>query len=83
MWNRLQSTQLQLQMCFLHALEIPVGRNLPVLQIFVPSGVTITNQEEELSVQIPLLRYKILWSKTAVQDTYWNTCDSEQLFQWH
>lgn len=40
------------------------------LQIFVPSGVTITNQEEELSVQIPLLRYKILLSKTAVQDTY-------------
>lgn len=68
--NRLQRTQLQLQMCVQHALGIPVGGNLPVLQIFVSSRVTIINQEEQLSVQIPLLRNKILGSKTAVQDTH-------------
>lgn len=73
--NRLQRTQLQLQICVQHALGIPVGRNLSVFQIVVSSSATITNQEEELSVQIPLLRYKILGSKTAVQDTHWNTCD--------
>lgn len=68
--NRLQCTQLQLQICVQHALGIPVGRNLPVFQIFVSSSVTIANQEEEISVQIPLLRSKILGSKTAVQDTH-------------
>jgi len=57
--NRFQRTQPQLQMCVQNALGIPVGRHLHVLQIFAPSGVTITIQEKELSVQIHLLRYKI------------------------